>query len=163
MSRLHVLNPPLTPGTSFDQMIDHWLSDDPTRHVRLVAERTGEDGPRLASIVNLTDIIRGVFQNAFIGWRTHPKLTGRGYCTESVRLALQFAFAHDGLQLHRVQAAILPDNLASCRVAEKCGFRLEGVAQRYLLIRDQWRTHLLYGITSEETVPSSPVPTPNIE
>jgi ribosomal-protein-alanine N-acetyltransferase len=144
-------SPPLRPGTTFDQMFDTWLGDNPTHHVALVTERLdGSDGPRLANVIRLTDIVRGVFQGAHIGWRTHPALLGRGYCVDAVLLTLRHAFSETGLGLHRVQAAILPDNLASRRVAEKCGFRLEGVAQRYLLIREQWRDHLIFAITSKE-------------
>src|SRR5262245_31117540 len=66
-------SPPLEPGTTFDQMVDHWLGAEPTRHVRLVAERLDARAtPRLSNIIACTEIIRGVFQSAFIGWRTHP-------------------------------------------------------------------------------------------
>lgn len=144
-------SPPLTAGTSFDQMVDRWLTEDKSRHVRLVAERLERDGgPRLACIVSLTEIIRGVFQNSFIGWRTHPNLLNRGYCTEAVRMTLRHAFSDTGLQLHRVQASILADNLSSCRVAHKTGFRFEGLARRLLFIREEWRDHLMYAVTSEE-------------
>jgi ribosomal-protein-alanine N-acetyltransferase len=133
-------------------MLERWLTDDPLRHCRLISERVDvNEGPRLANIIALTDIVRGVFQNAFIGWRTHPALLRRGYCVEAVSLALRYAFAEDGLALHRVQAAILPDNKASCRVAERCGFRLEGLAQKYLFIRGQWRDHSIYAITAEDS------------
>ena len=77
-------------------------------------------------------------------------LMSRGYATEAILLSLAYVFDPAGLGLHRVQAAILPDNTASCRVAQKCGFRLEGVAQRYLFIREQWRDHLIFAITAEE-------------
>ena len=138
------------PGNDYDQLVDRWLGDDPTRHVRLVAEHLHVDPDcRIVALINLTDLIRGVFQNAFIGWRTHPAVWNRGFGTEAVRLALQYAFAADGLNLHRDQADILPENRASCRVAEKAGFRLEGVAQHYLYIRDRWRDHLMYAITAE--------------
>jgi RimJ/RimL family protein N-acetyltransferase len=104
-------------------MVDRWLRDDPAKYVRMVGERLDDNcRPRIVSIVSLTDIIRSVFQNGFIGWKTHPAALNRGYCTEAVRLALQFAFADDGLGLHRVQADILPDNAASCRGLKNAGF-----------------------------------------
>ena len=144
-------SPPMKAGTTFEQMFDRWLTDDPLRHCRLVSERIANDaGPRLANIVAFTDVVRGVFQNAFIGWRTHPALLRQGYCTEAVAMALRHAFAANGLGLHRVQAAILPDNRASCLVAERCGFRHEGVAKRYLHIRGEWRDHAIYAITAED-------------
>ena len=141
----------LKPDVSFHQMLEGWVADDPARHLRLVTERLDRTAsPRLANVIALTDIVRGVFQNAFIAWRTHPALLRQGYCSEAVSLAVGYALAENGLGLHRVQAAILPDNVGSCRVAQKCGFRLEGVAQRYLFIREQWRDHLIFAITAEE-------------
>jgi ribosomal-protein-alanine N-acetyltransferase len=73
---------------------------------------------------------------------------GQGLMTEAVVAAVGFAF--DGLDLHRVQAAIMPRNRASQRVVEKVGFRSEGLAQRYLCIAGAWEDHLLFGLTSEE-------------
>lgn len=144
-------SPSLEPGTTFDRMFEEWLDADPTRYIRLVAERLdGSAPPRLSNVVAYTEIIRGVFQNAFIGWRTHPVLVGRGYCTEAVRLAIRYAFDDGGLQLHRIQASIDPEKLASVRIAEKCGFRLEGVAQRYLFIDRKWRDFLIFAVTNED-------------
>jgi ribosomal-protein-alanine N-acetyltransferase len=144
-------SPPLRPDMSLEQMVEGWVAEDPARHLRLVTEPLdGTARPRLANVIALTDMVRGVFQNAYIAWRTHPALLRQGYCAEAVSLALGYALAENGLGLHRVQAAILPDNVGSCRVAQKCGFRLEGVAQRYLLIREQWRDHLIFAITAEE-------------
>lgn len=143
--------PPLEPGITFDRMFDQWLDADPTRHLRLVAERLdGSAPPRLSNVVAYTEIIRGVFQNAFIGWRTHPGLIGRDYCTEAVRLAIRYAFDDGGLQLHRIQASIDPENLASIRIAEKCGFRLEGVAKRYLFLDGKWRDCQIFAVTNED-------------
>ena len=52
-------------------------------------------------------------------------------------------YAFEDLELHRVEAACQPDNMASRRVLEKAGFRQEGVAQSYLKINGAWRDHVL--------------------
>ena len=62
--------------------------------------------------------------------------------------SLRFAFEVAGL--HRVQPAIMPRNIRSRRVVEKCGFRQEGVAARYLRINGAWEDHLLYAMTVED-------------
>ncbi|MEM9846004.1 MAG: GNAT family protein, partial [Pseudomonadota bacterium] len=48
------------------------------------------------------------------------------------------------LDLSRIEAACLPENLASRGVLEKSGFKYEGVAQSYLQINGRWRNHLLF-------------------
>ena len=66
---------------------------------------------------------------------------------EAFVAVLRFAF--DELHLHRVQAAIVPRNAASRRVAEKLKLRDEGTAQRYLEINGVWEDHIRFAITSE--------------
>jgi ribosomal-protein-alanine N-acetyltransferase len=58
--------------------------------------------------------------------------------------------AFDALQLHRLEAAIVPRNGASRRVAEKLGLRDEGVAVRFLQIQGVYEDHVRYAITVEE-------------
>ena len=48
------------------------------------------------------------------------------------------------LGLHRVEAACMPDNVASRKLLEKAGFDCEGHARAYLKIAGAWRDHLLY-------------------
>ncbi|MCB8927860.1 MAG: GNAT family N-acetyltransferase [Ardenticatenaceae bacterium] len=50
--------------------------------------------------------------------------TGRGYATEAARAMIQFAF--EQLKVNRIDLQCAADNLASQRVAERCGFTLEG-------------------------------------
>ena len=68
---------------------------------------------------------------------------------------LDFAFAPPptGIALHRVQANIIPNNAASVHVAQKCGFRLEGTAKRYLKIAGEWQDHAMYAKLAEEHTP----------
>jgi ribosomal-protein-alanine N-acetyltransferase len=67
---------------------------------------------------------------------------------EAVAVVLRFAF--EDLGLHRVEAAIVPRNVKSRRVAEKLGLRDEGTSQRFLQIRGAWEDHVRYAITAEE-------------
>ena len=60
------------------------------------------------------------------------------------------AFAFGPLGLHRVQAAVMPNNPASLRVLDKAGFRREGLAERYLQIAGVWADHVLFATTVEE-------------
>jgi ribosomal-protein-alanine N-acetyltransferase len=52
--------------------------------------------------------------------------------------------------LHRVEATVRPENVASRAVLAKVGFREEGLLQRYLEVDRAWRDHLLMAITVEE-------------
>lgn len=52
---------------------------------------------------------------------------GRGYVSEAVQLLVDYLFATK--KQHRIQLVIVPENAASRRIAEKCGFTLESTAR----------------------------------
>jgi RimJ/RimL family protein N-acetyltransferase len=62
------------------------------------------------------------------GWVLDPAFYGRGYATEALRAALAWADAN--IPAIRTACFIAPDNAASIRVAEKCGYT-EGVEATY--------------------------------
>ncbi|MCZ8511344.1 GNAT family protein [Paenibacillus filicis] len=101
--------------------------------------------------VRLSNIVRGAWHNATVGYFTAGPVNGRGYMTEALRLTLQFAF--EQALLHRVQAAVMPRNTGSIRVVEKNGMRFEGLAERYLKINGVWEDHRIYALTAEEWKP----------
>ena len=77
-----------------------------------------------------------------IGYWVDGARNGRGLATGAVRELLAFAFGD--LELHRIEAATLLDNVPSQRVLEKSGFERIGLARRYLRIDDEWRDFLLF-------------------
>jgi len=102
----------------------------------------------LVGRVSLDNVVRGAWQNATIGYFVDRERNGHGIGTEAVRAAVAYGFAEG--RLHRIQAGVMPRNRASIRVLEKVGFRLEGVARRYLQINHVWEDHNMYAITAEE-------------
>jgi ribosomal-protein-alanine N-acetyltransferase len=94
----------------------------------------------------LSQIFRGIFQNAYLGYSISEPLNGRGLATEAVGVAMEFAFGELGL--HRVQAAVMPRNTGSIRVLEKNGFREEGYAVGYLCINGVWEDHRIFARTA---------------
>jgi ribosomal-protein-alanine N-acetyltransferase len=105
------------------------------------------DGPLIGE-VSLGSVQRGPFQSAFVGYWIDALHAGQGLIPEGVAVILRYGF--DDLHLHRIEAAIVPRNLASRRVAEKLGMRDEGLSVRFLQIRGEWEDHVRYAITSEE-------------
>lgn len=104
------------------------------------------DGELVGS-VSLTNVVRGAWHNANIGYWIGAGHTGRGYATAAVGQAVRFAFT--AANLHRVQAAVMPRNAGSLRVLEKNGFRREGLAERYLCINGSWEDHVILAVTAD--------------
>ena len=106
-----------------------------------------EDG-ELAGVININEIVRGVFCSGYLGYYAFVPHNGRGYMKRGLRAVLAEAFRHQGL--HRLEANIQPDNEASRQLVQRCGFRLEGFSPRYLKLAGRWRDHERWAITVEE-------------
>jgi RimJ/RimL family protein N-acetyltransferase len=85
---------------------------------------------------------------ADIGYELAPAHWGRGYATEAARAMVRIGF--DDLHLHRVSAWCIADNVASARVLEKAGLRLEGRLRQNEFFQDRWWDTLLYAVLSDE-------------
>lgn len=105
-------------------------------------KRSGE----LVGGLTLSNIRRGVAQTCSLGYWAGEMYAGKGYITSAVRAVVRYAF--EDLELHRVEAACQPDNIASRRVLEKAGFTHEGSARAYLKINGAWRDHLLFAVVN---------------
>jgi ribosomal-protein-alanine N-acetyltransferase len=92
--------------------------------------------------LTLANMRRGVAQAGSIGYWIGQKFARQGLMTAAVRVLIPLAF--DSLRLHRLEAACIPNNVASVRLLEKTGFRREGYAREYLCINGVWSDHLLF-------------------
>lgn len=63
-----------------------------------------------------------------IGYWVRTSMTGRGFCTEAVNALVSFANQYLGAT--RLEICSDPRNGKSRRVAERCGFNLEGILRR---------------------------------
>jgi ribosomal-protein-alanine N-acetyltransferase len=105
------------------------------------------DGDGIAGSITVSDVVRGAFDSAHVGYWVARDRNGRGLATEAVAAVLHFAFGTG--RLHRLQAGTLVDNHASQRVLEKNGFERIGLARRYLHIGGAWRDHILFQRTAD--------------
>ena len=104
-----------------------------------------DDGAVVGS-ANLSEIVRGPFQAAYLGYALAEREQGKGLMHEALTLLLRFAFAE--LNLHRIMANFVPSNQRSRAVLERLGFTVEGRANDYLLIDGAWREHVLTSLTN---------------
>ena len=102
----------------------------------------------IAGSINLSQIFLGGFRNAYLGYYIVAQHAGQGYMTEAIQLMLQYAFGH--LKLHRIEANIQPENVASIALVKRAGFIQEGYSRRYLKICGRWRDHERWAILAED-------------
>ncbi|HBM58983.1 GNAT family N-acetyltransferase [Salipiger marinus] len=96
----------------------------------------------LVGAITLDNIRRGPAQSGTLGYWTGLPFARHGYMREAIAALVHHAFTT--MDLSRVEAACLPENVASRGLLESSGFKYEGVAQSYLQINGRWRTHVLY-------------------
>lgn len=102
----------------------------------------------LAGVININEIVRGLFCSGYLGYYAFAPHDGHGYMKKGLRAVLSEAFGHQ--RLHRLEANIQPDNESSRRLVQSVGFRLEGFSPRYLKIAGRWRDHERWAITAED-------------
>jgi ribosomal-protein-alanine N-acetyltransferase len=103
---------------------------------------------RLVGQLTVGNIVRGSLNSGYAGYWVDEAVAGRGVMPTALALVVDHCFAAVGL--HRVEANIRPENVASRRVVEKLGFRDEGLHTRYLHIAGAYRDHVCYAITVED-------------
>jgi [ribosomal protein S5]-alanine N-acetyltransferase len=128
--------------------VDAWIAraarDDATCSLLACLRADG----RIAGIFNISQIFRGGFCSAYLGFYAAIEFAGQGYMTEALARLLRHAFV--ALRLHRLEANVQSANAASRALVERCGFRLEGFSPRYLKVGRRWRDHERWAITVED-------------
>jgi RimJ/RimL family protein N-acetyltransferase/predicted kinase len=116
--------------------------------------------------INVTDVVRGRFESAAMGYDAYDPYAGRGLFAEGLRLVLNLAFTEEaagGMGLHRVAAAVQPGNLKSAGLLRSLGFQREGHSPGMLWLpgsdgNNAWQDHVSYVVRREEwpTQPYAP-------
>lgn len=105
------------------------------------------DAGEVVGRVTVSDVVRGPFLSAHLGYWVSEHAGGRGVATAAVAQVVALALGdtgRGGLGLHRLQAATLPTNARSQAVLRRNGFEEIGYAPRYLQIAGRWQDHVLF-------------------
>ena len=107
-----------------------------------------DDPTEIAGVVNVSEIVRGVFRSAYLGYYALAPHQGQGLMKAGLARVISRAFGVHGL--HRLEANIQPGNEESIGLVRGLGFRCEGYSPRYLRIAGRWRDHERWAILREE-------------
>lgn len=110
----------------------------------LVMTAAGE----IAGVINVSEIVRGNFQSAFLGYYGFRPHAGKGLMRSGLVLVIRHCFRKLGL--HRLEANIQPENVRSIALVESLGFRLEGFSARYLKVCGRWRDHQRWALIIDD-------------
>lgn len=101
-----------------------------------------KENNKLIGSISLSNIVYGAFLSCFLGYKLHTNYTKQGYMSEALEKIVDIAF--DELKLHRIEANIMPMNLASQKLVQKFSFENEGLSKKYLKINGVWEDHYHY-------------------
>lgn len=87
-------------------------------------------------------------RNAEVGYWLDVEHTGRGLATRAARWAVDYLFRTE--RLHRLEMQCGVENRASRAVAERLGFRAEGIRRESHWITDRFVDHVVYGMLSRD-------------
>ena len=107
-----------------------------------------EVGGDIVGTFNISCVVRGYFQSAYLGYAAFSPYQGKGYMRIGMDLLIQEAFGP--LNLHRLEANIQPGNIASIRLVAGAGFVKEGYSKGYLNIGGLgWKDHERWALLNE--------------
>ncbi len=144
-------DPPLPPDHAAPEVVQRALVEAADafatgRSLRWWLQPAGDPG-RVIGSVHLSSLVRGAFQSCNLGYAIDAGSEGRGLMQEALQAVIGEAFS-PRLNLHRIQAAVRPENARSLTVLARLGFAEIGLARRYLFIAGDWRDHRLFDLNN---------------
>jgi RimJ/RimL family protein N-acetyltransferase len=106
-----------------------------------------EDGRRLLGAVGIHGINPETGRSSAGYWLAADE-RGQGYATRALRLLCRYVF--DELGVERVELWIEPANHPSMRVADRSGFRREGLLRSFMSVGGERRDMLMYSLLPGE-------------
>ncbi|WP_271007541.1 GNAT family N-acetyltransferase [Paucibacter sp. B51] len=107
-----------------------------------------KDQPGLIGSCGLFAWNRG-WKKCSLGYEVAPELAGRGLMREALTAALDWGFG-EGMQLHRVEAQVHEDNVASVALLQRLGFAREGRLREVAFWGGRHHDLLQYGLLARE-------------
>jgi ribosomal-protein-alanine N-acetyltransferase len=135
-----------------------WITapSSPARFSRYIAQHTGDrhlsyfvfsQADELVGVINVSEIVRGVFRSAYLGYCAFVPHQRHGYMAAALKRVIAECFGK--YRLHRLEANIQPENRRSIQLVKRLGFRKEGYSERYLKVGGRWCDHERWAITRE--------------
>lgn len=110
-----------------------------------------KDNPeKIIGTICFHDIARSFYSCAEVGYKFAADAHHQGYATEALQKGIQIMF--EELELHRINARVMPENTASIRLLERLGFVQEGLERESILLHGIWEDHLRYGLILHSSI-----------
>ncbi len=144
----------LSPWGSTTGQIERWMEEfEAKRSIRFLVFLKDHPEGEIIGFCNFTQIFRGPFQACYLGYHIDAAHEGKGLMSEAVTRGIRYMFEEE--KLHRIMANYMPSNTRSAQLLCKLGFKIEGLAEQYLLINGQWEDHVLTSLIHPDWQPAA--------
>ena len=99
---------------------------------------------KIIGTICFRDIKKSIYDSCELGYKFDTRYWHKGYATEALMEGIHIMF--DDLNLHRIEAYVMPKNTASIRLLESLYFKKEGFLRQNARIQGNWEDHYLYGL-----------------
>lgn len=101
---------------------------------------------RIVGTVGISNVVRGCFHSAHLGFGLDGELEGTGLMREACEALIELAWNDVGL--HRLEASHQPHNVRSAGLLRRLGFVPFGYSRDYLFIGGRWVDHVHTSLTN---------------
>ncbi len=106
-----------------------------------------EEPERIIGTVSFRDFAFGCYRSCEVGYKIDREYRNRGLAREMV--AFGMALVLEEYRFHRIEATVLPDNIASMRLLTSLGFEREGFMRQKIRLNGEWRDHYFYAYVAD--------------
>ena len=138
---------PIDLTIDYEALLKNWKEEVQSgKSVRFFIFSKEDKEQHIIGRCNFTQIFRGPFQACYLGYEIDKAYEGKGLMQEGIQRAIDYIFQEQNL--HRMMANYIPSNQRSAKLLEKLGFKVEGKAEKYLMVNGKWEDHILTSLTN---------------
>lgn len=90
------------------------------------------------------NILKEPYHSCSLGYKFSGKYLHQGYATESIQKSIEIVFNEH--HMHRIDAYIMPGNIASLKLIDRLTFQYEGTCRSFAKINGNWNDHMHYAL-----------------
>lgn len=107
-----------------------------------------ENPKRIIGTFSFHNIRQSAYMDCELGYKFHQDVWGKGYARESIQRGIEIMFGE--LEMHRMEALVMPENEPSKHLLKALGFELEGVKRQNVKLHGVWCDHEVYSLLNEK-------------
>ena len=88
------------------------------------------------------NIMQSVYERCETGYKFDPAFWHKGYAREAMAFGISLMF--DDLNLHRIEAYVMEENISSIRLLLALDFHSEGIRRKAIRVRGRWEDHMRF-------------------